>query len=144
MAVRSKRKSQAWLVRIRDCSAKAFVLGVLGLAVILFPLALMPFAGMLGIADRYVTFVVLRNWSQFLMALIVTPLFAAFYFGLIGSSLHLLGLLTIVFVFLRYRYIVTRAALECSFGLAASLVALEFVLGMVIGEAIARLYGIGV
>ena len=70
MAVRSKRKSQAWLVRIRDCSAKAFVLGVLGLAVILFPLALMPFAGMLGIADRYVTFVVLRNWSQFLMALI--------------------------------------------------------------------------
>ncbi|HBU63208.1 MAG: hypothetical protein CMH91_10680 [Oceanicaulis sp.] len=40
MAVRSKRKSQAWLVRIRDCSAKAFVLGVLGLAVILFPLAL--------------------------------------------------------------------------------------------------------
>jgi hypothetical protein len=110
----------------------------------LFPLALMPFAGMLGIADRYVTFVVLRNWSQFLMALIVTPLFAAFYFGLIGSSLHLLGLLTIVFVFLRYRYIVTRAALECSFGLAASLVALEFVLGMVIGEAIARLYGIGV
>jgi hypothetical protein len=103
-----------------------------------FPLALMPFARVLGIADNYVAFVILRNWSQFLMALIATPLFAAFYFDLIGSKLHLLGLLTIMFVFLRYRYIVTRAALECSFGLAVSLVALEFALSMVIGEAFTR------
>ncbi|SDT89127.1 hypothetical protein [Stappia sp. ES.058] len=109
-----------------------------------FPLALMPFARVLGIADNYVAFVILRNWSQFLMALIATPLFAAFYFDLIGSKLHLLGLLTIMFVFLHYRYIVTRAALECSFGLAVSLVALEFALSMVIGEAFARLFGVGV
>jgi hypothetical protein len=108
----------------------------------LFPLALMPFAGLLGIADRYVAFVILRNWSQFLMALIATPLFAAFYLGLIGSSLHLLALLVLVFVFLRYRYLVTRAALACSIGLASGLVALEFVLSVMIGEAFARFFGV--
>ena len=34
-----RKPSSAW-IRIRDVAAKAFVLGVLGLAIILFPLAL--------------------------------------------------------------------------------------------------------
>lgn len=40
MSERLNRKSPAWLIRVRDCSAKAFVIGVLGLAMVLFPLAL--------------------------------------------------------------------------------------------------------
>lgn len=40
MTVRSKRKPSTWLIRVRDTSAKAFVFGVLGLAMVLFPLAL--------------------------------------------------------------------------------------------------------
>ena len=40
MSLRTNRKSATWLIRVRDCSAKAFVFGVLGLAVVLFPLAL--------------------------------------------------------------------------------------------------------
>ncbi len=40
MAIRFKRKSAAWLIRARNISAKAFVFGVLGLALVLFPLAL--------------------------------------------------------------------------------------------------------
>jgi len=40
MTVRSKRKPAAWLIRVRDTSAKTFVFGVLGLAVVLFTLTL--------------------------------------------------------------------------------------------------------
>ncbi|WP_306015941.1 hypothetical protein [Oceanicaulis sp. MMSF_3324] len=40
MTVRINRKPAAWLIRIRDCSAKAFVFGVLGMALVLFPLML--------------------------------------------------------------------------------------------------------
>ena len=40
MSLRSNRKTAAWLLRVRDYTAKAFVFGVLGLALVLFPLTL--------------------------------------------------------------------------------------------------------
>lgn len=115
--------------------------GYLSLAIdwFLFPLALMPFAGVLGIGRHFVPFVIVRNWTQLLTVLIATPFFAAHLFGLISEGFLVLALLVATIVFLRYRFIVTRASLECSFAFAAALVTLEFVLSMVIAEATTRL-----
>lgn len=115
--------------------------GYLSLAVdwFLFPLALMPFAGVLGIGRHYVSFVIVRNWTQLVTVLIATPFFAAHLFGLISESILVLALLVATIVFLRYRFIVTRATLECSFAFAAALVTLEFVLSMVIAETTTRI-----
>ena len=40
MTIRFNRKSAAWFIRIRNYSARAFVFGLLGMALVLLPLML--------------------------------------------------------------------------------------------------------
>jgi hypothetical protein len=96
----------------------------------------------LGFANRYVRLIVAFNWGGPIVSVIVALPAILFAFGAIPQfAASLLLFLTLV-LSIRFRFITARAALDSGFALAAGLVALEFLLSMVLGEAVSRIAGI--
>ncbi|WP_349359381.1 hypothetical protein [Stappia sp.] len=114
----------------------------LGLDWVFVPLVLALIAGPLGVGAGYVAYVVVRNWSALVMALVTAPLFALHLIGFLPGGLLMLFLLVATLVFVRYRYIATRVTLGCPPVVAGGVVVLEYLSGIVLSEATARLFGL--
>ena len=107
-----------------------------------FPLVTALLARPLGFANHYVRLIVAFNWGSPIVSGIVALPAILFAFGIFPQGAASLLLFAALVLTIRFRFITARAALDCGFSLAAGLVALEFLLSLVLGEAISRIAGI--
>ncbi len=97
-----------------------------------FVLLMFYFTQMTGLANRFLAFITAYNWCTVVASaiMLVPALFHAF--GLAGRDLALLALFFFLLVMLSYSWFVAREALETSGGVAASIVAIDFFLALLI------------
>ncbi|MEJ8570889.1 hypothetical protein [Microbaculum marinum] len=107
-----------------------------------FPIVAFLLARPLGFAGRYVRLIVAFNWGGPIVSVIVALPAILYAFGIIPQFAASLLLFLALVLAVRFRFITAKAALDCGFGLAAGLVALEFLLSLVLGEALTRLAGV--
>ena len=122
-----------------------FFFHMIGIAAdwVTYPIVIALIAGPLGFSDRFVPFIVARNWTSLLaIAVYVAPM-ALFFLGVVPLGVMTFLSIVALVVILRYRYMVTRAALGTPMPLTIGLVVLDFVLNMVMSELIGRASGIG-
>ncbi len=128
-----------------DFPDNAFFIGnLIGFFVdwVAFPILMAFLARPLGIAERFVPFIVARNWSSVIAILPYSIPILLYAAGIINADLTTLLTLAAIFFVLYYRYTVTRISLDCSISLSIGLVVLDLVLSLVLGEVINRLIGL--
>jgi len=125
-----------------EVSFALFRLLALVLDWIAFPLVAAVLCRPLGFADSYVRLIVAFNWGGPIVSVIVAMPAILFAFGLIPQFAASLLLFMALVLVIRFRFITARAALDSGFGLAAGLVALEFLMSLVLGELLTRLAGV--
>jgi hypothetical protein len=131
--------------RATDVADAAFVLsrfGMLALDWILFPLVMAFVARAHDLGGRYAAFVVAHNWASVVGYALNVPPSAAYGLGLIGATPALLLHVVVLAVVLRYGYVVARTALGAPPAAAAGVVALDFLLGLLLGRAAVALAGV--
>lgn len=109
---------------------------------IAFPIVAFLIARPMGFAGGYTRLIVAFNWGGPIVSVIVALPAILFAFGIIPQFAASLLLFLSLILAVRFRFITARAALDCGFGLAAGLVALEFLLSMVLGETLTRIAGV--
>lgn len=112
----------------------------LGLDWMALPVVLALLARRLGLAARYVPFIVARNWaSPVVAALYAVPalLFSVDFIG--RDAAAILSLATLV-VALHFHYRIARQALAVPIGMAIAVVVLDLLLGLLIVETVSRLW----
>ncbi|WP_169567288.1 hypothetical protein [Sneathiella limimaris] len=82
-------------------------------------------------ANRYGTFVIVYNWSQFLINLLSLLLFILLY-GLVGASLLTVAYFAFLCLAYFFLFMVISRTLAVNTGIAIGLVVLEFILSTVI------------
>jgi hypothetical protein len=107
-----------------------------------FPLFLAAIAAPIGLSDRFVPYVVVRNWSSILG---LAPIFLVDLLALTGAmsvrGFATLKLFAFAFnFFVSYR--VARAAAGVAVGGAIGLVVLEFLFALLVGSVASRLAGL--
>lgn len=109
---------------------------------IAFPLVAALLCRPLGFASGYVRLIVAFNWGGPIVSVVMALPAILFAFGLVPQFAASLLLFMALVLVVRFRFITARAALECGFSLAAGLVALEFLMSLVLGEALTRIAGV--
>ncbi|WP_334174917.1 hypothetical protein [Pseudoxanthobacter sp.] len=107
-----------------------------------YPLILMALARPLGIAPRFVPYVIVRNWSSVVAAAIYVLPELLFTFGLVDGEAWFLANLVVLVIVLFYHYRVARLALAAPVGLCIGLVALETVFSILVSVGFDRLIGL--
>lgn len=115
----------------------------LGLAAdwLLFPVLLAALALPLGISRRYVPFIVARNWTSLLASTPYLVIYSLFLLGILSTELTVFLSYLLLPVIIWYSYLVTRIALQASLSLAVGIVILDFVLSLLIDQAVGHLWG---
>ena len=106
-----------------------------------YPLLLAALARPLGISQRFVPYVIVRNWSSVVAAAIYVLPELMFTFGLVDGEAWFLANLVVLVVVLFYHYRVARVALAAPVGLCIGLVVLETVFSILVSVGIDRLVG---
>jgi hypothetical protein len=96
----------------------------------------------LGFASTYGSFVVARNWCAVLEMIPVAFVGLLLGLGVVGREAASLLSLAALVVILRFDFIIARRALGASIGLAAGVVALDFVLGLFISAGVDAVFGL--
>lgn len=107
-----------------------------------FPLLLAALARPLGIVGAYVPLIVAFNWTAPLVALPLALPAILLGFGAIGTGGATVLLLAALALAITWRFRAAMAALGGPTGLAAGMVALDFLLSIVLGEVVSRAAGI--
>lgn len=113
----------------------------LGVDWLALPIVLALLARPLGLAARYVPFIVARNWtSPLAMSMSVLPsvLYAA---GMVGQELAAILFLVVVVGVIRYQYQVVRIALQTTIAMSIAVVAFDLTLSLFLAELMSRLAG---
>lgn len=138
--------SQAQLAATADVTAEARATGVLGVEAVgvlvdwvAFPIVFALLARPLGLGDRYLAFIVARNWSAVLISAMAAFVYAPHLLGLFPSQLAPALFLMVLVVALRFAYVIARTALGVPWGVALPIVALDYLLSLTIWTAIYRL-----
>ncbi len=107
-----------------------------------FPLLMAILAKPLGLAKVYVPLIVIFNWTAPLIAVplsLPSILLGAGMMGPGGATVLILGALVLT---MAWRFRAAKAALGGAPGLAAAMVAIDFLLSLVLGETITRFGGL--
>ena len=129
----------------RGFSEPGFLIGkavALGVDWIAFPILLALAARPLGIARAYPAYIVARNWAAVVAAVPFGAIALVSLVGLIGNQIGAILSFVAIVVILRYNFLVARAALGASVGLAAGLVAADFLVSLLIAGGLDRLSGL--
>ncbi|MGX1307449.1 hypothetical protein AB7M35_002169 [Amorphus suaedae] len=113
----------------------------LGVDWLALPIVLALLARPLGLAARYVPFIVARNWTSpvaMSMSILPSVLYAA---GLVGQELAAILFLVVVVGVIRYQYQVVRIALQTTIAMSIAVVAFDLTLSLVLAELMSRLAG---
>jgi hypothetical protein len=106
---------------------------------IALPVVLALLAGRLGLAARYVPFIVARNWASAVASALYSAPALLFLAGIAGAAVSQVLSLAIVAVALQYQYRIARQALAVPPGMAVAVVVLDAMLGLVALLTVARL-----
>ena len=109
---------------------------------IAFPILAALIARPIGFADRYVPFIVARNWTSVIAILPYSIPIVLYSLGILTPELTTILTLAAILFVLYYRFVVTRISLDATVSLALGLVVLDLVLSLVLGEIINRLIGL--
>ncbi len=108
------------------------------------PAILALLAGFLRIRDRYVAFVVARNWATVIAVLPFGLTSALSLVGLLpGDAIIIPSLISLIFA-LRMIYVVARFSLAAPVDMAIGYVVLDFVISLAIVRVLGRIAGIDV
>ena len=111
----------------------------LGAPLLLLLLALL--AAPIGISNRYVSFIVVRNWTSLLASVPYLFTYVLFLLDVISPGIVVLLSLTCLFVVIWYRYQVARIALQTTVSLTIGVVVLDVLLTLVISQVVGLLWG---
>jgi hypothetical protein len=106
---------------------------------VIFPLVFAALARPLGLGDRYVPFIVARNWSAVILAAMLAVVHAVHVLGIVPSSLAPFLLIGALAVALRFSYVVAKTALDVPVGVALGVVVLDFLISLMVWSAADRL-----
>jgi hypothetical protein len=113
----------------------------LGIDWITLPLLLALIAGRIGIGRTYPAFIIARNWGSVVATVPFGIVGILFVFGVIDAEAADILSLAMLFVVLRYNYLIARRALEVAIGFAVVLVVADFALSMLIAAAVDGIIG---
>jgi len=105
------------------------------------PVLLAVLAVPIGISQRYVPFIVVRNWTSLLASVPYMLTYLLFLLGVISPGITVLLSLTCLMVVIWYRYLVARIALQATISLAIGVVVLDVVLTLIIAQLVGLLWG---
>lgn len=112
----------------------------LGADWIALPILLALLAVPIGISHRYVSFIVVRNWTSLLASVPYMITYMLFLMGIISPGIAVLLSFTCLLVVLWYRFLIARIALQATTSLAAGIVILDILLTLVISQLIGHLW----
>jgi len=113
----------------------------LGIDWLALPAILALLAVPIGISQRYVPFIVVRNWTSLLASVPYMVTYLLFLLGVISPGITVLLSLTCLLVVIWYRYLVARIALQAPISLAIAVVVLDVVLTLVIAQVVGLMWG---
>lgn len=125
-------------------SATFFVARTVSLAIdwVAFAVVLALVADRLKVSNTYSAYIIVRNWASVIATApfgLVSILFIA---GLIGQDIAATLSLAVLFIVLRYNYIVARRVLQVGMPLAIGIVVADFILSLAIDAGISGLFGV--
>ena len=97
-----------------------------------FPLIFALMAGPLGLAARYVPFIVARNWASVIITAIVSIVHAGHIVGLVPSELASLLLFLAIALALRFSYVIARTTLAVPLTVALPIVLLDLLISLTV------------
>jgi hypothetical protein len=106
---------------------------------LVFPLVFALLARPLGVADRYVPFIVARNWAAVIASTFFAVVTVAHLFGLASDAALPYLLIIVLGVTLRFSYLLIRATLGVPVAVAVPIVFLDILLSLVVQVGFARL-----
>ena len=118
-------------------TAQLFGLGVDWVAL---PIILAALAAPIGISQRYVPFIVVRNWTSLLASVPYLVTYLLFLLGIIPPGIAVLLSFSCLVAVLWYRYLVARIALQATISLAIGIVVLDILLTLVIAQVVGNLW----
>jgi len=107
---------------------------------IAMPVILALIAAPIGISQRYVPFIVVRNWTSLLTAVPYMITYILFLLGIISPGIAILLSLTSLLAILWYHFLIARIVLQASISLAIGIVVLDILLSLVIGQVVGILW----
>jgi hypothetical protein len=111
-------------------------IGVLAIDWISFPILFAVMARPLGLASRYVPFIVTRNWASVVVGAMMAVVHALFLIGVLPVTMATLLLFAAIAVALRFSYVITRITLEAPLVVALPIVIFDFLLSLTIWSAL--------
>ena len=102
----------------------------------IFPVLMISISGWIDRSDRFYDFVVANNWQAVVAMVVRFPAVLIKRLEILPEPLEGIMSLLIIAVLLVYSWYVFKTALKIGGGLAASLTAAEFFLGLLIGDVI--------
>jgi len=109
-----------------------------------YPVLMVFLVRLLNVTARYAILIIASNWSALMVVALLVPFNLIRGLGIGSETASLITLLIIGFLVLRYRWFVTRTALDVSSFTAVGLVAIEFLISMIYAGISFRLIGAGV
>ncbi len=113
----------------------------LGADWVIYPLLLALLASPIGISQRYVPFIVARNWTSLLASVPYLVISMLFLLGIISPGITVLLSISSLLVVLWYRFLVARIALQATISLSIGVVVLDILLTLVISQLVGQLWG---
>lgn len=104
-----------------------------------FPLIFAAVARPLGLAARYVPFIVARNWASVIITAMVSMIHAGHIVGIVSAELASLLLFLAVAVALRFSYVIARTTLAVPFTVAVPIVLLDLLISLTVSSVFDQL-----
>ncbi len=108
----------------------------LGVDWVALPVLLALLAAPTGITQRYVPYIVVRNWTSLLASVPQMVTYLLFLLGIISPGIAVLLSFSCLLAVIWYRYMVARIALQATVSLAVGVVVLDVLLSLVISQVV--------
>ncbi|MBN8997161.1 MAG: hypothetical protein J0H63_02335 [Rhizobiales bacterium] len=121
-----------------------FVARTVSLAIdwVAFPIVLALVADRLRVSSTYSAYVIVRNWASVIATTPFAIISILYILGPIGQEVASTLSLAVLFVILRYNYLIARRVLQVGIPLAIGVVVVDFILSLSIDAGISALFGV--
>ena len=107
---------------------------------IAMPVAMIGICRLLNLTHRYVTFIIIWNWANFVAASIMLVPGLILTTGLLSPGFGQIVMVLVLGYVLFYNYLVAKYGLECTTGIAIGIVVFDLVISIFIEYAISSLF----
>lgn len=106
-----------------------------------FPVAMVFIARLLGVMQGYAAYIIVYNWAQVPIMIVLLAVNLIDYLGLMAQGLAIFVYMTVVLTILYYLWYIARITLGVAWHTAVGIVAVDIVLMVVISQAAAWAFG---